>query len=333
MTKSTCYILFAGLLTGIFLLNSCTIPEKNKNPADQLGWEVTLAQWSLHKSFFGDIFGTDWERYGRYLRESPDSLYQGVLHPDYFPEKAKELGYETIELVNTFYLAKSKNQAYWQDFKERADKAGVQVGLIMCDALGDLGNSNAAERQVTIEKHQDWIDIAEFLGAKTVRVNAGGDGTMEEVAQRVVESLNILGKYGAEKGINVVVENHGGYSSDASWVVEIIKTVNMENVGTLPDFDNFCIENGPDGCIKLYDRYKGVEDLMPYAKGVSAKALNFDQYGYEANMDYVKLLKIVKDSGFKGNIGIEYEGDDLTEEEGIEATHDLINKIAFELMD
>ena len=201
------------------------------------------------------------------------------------------------------------------------------MGLIMCDALGDIGNADSIARMKAVENHYPWVDIAAYLGAQTIRVNAAGQGTAEEVAAHAADGLTKLAAYAATKGINVVVENHGGFSSDGSWLVGVMQAVNLPNVGTLPDFGNFCIERTADGCAKEYDKYKGIEELMPFAKGVSAKTHNFDEAGNEVDKDYARIMKIVKDSGFKGTIGIEYEGTVLSEDEGIKATKALIEKV------
>jgi sugar phosphate isomerase/epimerase len=210
---------------------------------------------------------------------------------------------------------------YWEKFKKNCEEAGVKVGLIMCDYLGNLGDADPAARMAAVDNHKPWVDVAAFLGAGTIRVNAAGEGTAEEVAANAVDGLSKLGEYGAGKGINVVVENHGGYSSDGKWLSEVMEKVGMDNVGTLPDFGNFY----------EYDRYQGMEDLMPYAKGVSAKSLVFDEEGNEANMDYLRIMKIVKASGFKGYVGIEYEGPELSEDEGIKATKALLEKVFAEI--
>ena len=203
--------------------------------------------------------------------------------------------------------------------------------LIMCDALGNLGDADPEKRKATVENHYKWVDIAEFLGAHSIRVNAAGEGTAEEVAEHAVAGLKSLAEYGAAKGINIIVENHGGYSSDGTWLSGVMAEVGMDNVGTLPDFGNFCIERGPDGCIKEYDRYKGIAELMPYAKGVSAKSHNFDENGNEVDSDFLRIMKIVKESGFKGYVGIEYEGTELSEDEGIKATKALLEKVFAQL--
>lgn len=282
----------------------------------------------MHKSFFGNSLNGDWARFRRILSESPDSLLKGNLNPDDFPQIAKAYGVNTIELVNTFYFSKSKDTAYWTAFKQKCDAIGIKVGLIMCDALGDMGNADSTARIKAVENHYPWVDIAQKLGAPTIRVNAGGAGSAEQVAKNATDGLSRLGEYAATKGINVVVENHGSYSSDGNWLAGVIKAVNKPNVGTLPDFGNFCIERDSAGCKKEYDRYKGTEELMPFAKGVSAKTHIFDSLGNEAEMNYERLMKIVKDAGFKGNIGIEYEGTKHTEDEGIKLTKALLEKIA-----
>jgi sugar phosphate isomerase/epimerase len=281
---------------------------------------ISLAQWSLHKTYFGGSIN-DWNEFGRLLKESPDELLQGDIDPKDFPSVAKSYGIDCIELVNTFYFSKANDQAYWDEFKKLCEKEGVKVGLIMCDALGDLGNSDPAARQEAVENHYPWVDIAQFLGAKSIRVNAAGQGSEEEVAANAVDGLSKLGEYGASKGINIIVENHGGYSSDGQWLSGVMEKVGMDNVGTLPDFGNFY----------EYDKYQGIADLMPYAKGVSAKSNSFDAEGNEVNSDFLRIMKIVKESGFKGYVGIEYEGSELSEDEGIKATKALLEKVFAEI--
>lgn len=305
ISKLTMIFFLTFLIISCNSENKTTMETDNKTEETKADFEISLAQWSLHKSFRA-----------------------GDLDPDDFPSIAAGYGVDVIELVNTFYLSKVTDMDYWTAFKKKCDDAGVKVGLIMCDGLGDLGNSDAEARQKAVENHYQWVDIAKMLGAHTVRVNAAGQGTAEEVAANAVDGLSKLGEYGASKGINIVVENHGGYSSDGSWLAGVMKEVGKDNVGTLPDFGNFCIERGPDNtCAKEYDKYKGMAELMPYAKGVSAKSNNFDADGNEPDIDFERIMKIVKDSGFKGHVGIEYEGSKLSEDEGIKKTKALLEKI------
>jgi len=272
-------------------------------------FQISLAQWSLHQSFFGT---------------SSDSV---KLDPMDFPSIAAGYGIKAVELVNTFYFDKAEDIEYLTAFKQNCDDAGVTVLLIMCDALGNLGDANAELRKTAVENHYKWVDAAKFLGAHSIRVNAAGQGTAEELAANAADGLTMLGKYGASKDINIIVENHGGFSSNGTWLSGVMKQVGMDNVGTLPDFGNFCIERDSTGCIKEYDRYQGMTDLMPYAKGVSAKSNEFDADGNELKSDFLRIMKIVKESGYKGYIGIEYEGDQLSEDEGIKATKKLLEKV------
>jgi len=283
-------------------------------------YQISLAQWSLHKTYFGGAI-TDWQEHNRLMNESPDEVLKGDIDPFDFPKVSAGYGIDCIELVNVFYFSKANDMDYWEKFKKNCEEAGVTVGLIMCDALGNLGDADPEIRMTAVENHYAWVDIAAFLGAKTIRVNAAGEGTAEEVAANAVDGLSKLGEYGASKGVNVVVENHGGYSSDGKWLSGVMAKVGMDNVGTLPDFGNFY----------EYDRYLGMEEIMPYAKGVSAKSNVFDAEGNEANMDYLRLMKIVKASGFKGYVGIEYEGSELSEDEGIKATKALLEKVFAEI--
>ncbi len=318
-------VLFMAL--AVVFLASCNTGKKPAAEAEEVAieettpdFEISLAQWSLHKTYFGGVI-QDWQEFGRLLMEDPDALLQGEIDPFDFPEVAADFGIYSIELVNTFYFSKAQDMEYWNAFKANCEEAGVSVGLIMCDALGNLGDADPEARKAAVDNHKPWVDVAAFLGASTIRVNAAGDGTAEEVAANAVDGLSRLGEYGASKGINVVVENHGGYSSDGKWLSGVMTKVGMDNVGTLPDFGNFY----------EYDRYLGMEELMPFAKGVSAKSHNFDLEGNETGMDYLRIMEIVKASGFKGYVGIEYEGTELTEFEGIVATKALLEKVFAEI--
>ena len=172
----------------------------------------------------------------------------------------------------------------------------------------------------------------------SVRVNlfgADAENNFEIWKDTAADGLTGLSEYAAKQGINVIVENHGGLSSDASKLVEVIKSVNLSNCGTLPDFGNFCVrreggERWSAPCIEEYDRYKGVAEMMPFAKGVSAKSYDFES-GNETSIDYTKMLGIVKQAGYIVYIGVEYEGSRLSEEQGIIATKKLLLRTAKKL--
>lgn len=275
-------------------------------------FEISLAEWSLH----------------RMLRAGElDNL-------DFAATSKNEFGIDIIEYVNQFFKDKAEDTAYLNDLLQRSKDNGVRNHLIMIDGEGGLGDVDEAARNQAVENHYKWVHAAKHLECSTIRVNAYGVGSAEDVAAAAVDGLGRLGEFAAKSGINVIVENHGGYSSDASWLSGVMKQVGLNNVGTLPDFGNFCVERKPDDwkvCVNEYDRYKGTQELMPYAKGVSAKSYDFDESGNVIETDYNKILKIVKESGFKGIIGIEYEGDKLSEFEGIKATKKILEKVGAEV--
>jgi sugar phosphate isomerase/epimerase len=274
-------------------------------PAKKMFYEISLAEWSLHKALFA----------------------KQITNLD-FPELArKEFGIGIVEYVNQFFKDKANDTAYLNELLKRCKDNGVKNHLIMIDGEGGTAELDAATRNKAVENHYKWVEAAKYLGCKTIRVNAYGKGSAEDVAKAAVDGLGKLGEFAAKTGINVIVENHGGFSSNGEWLAGVMKQINMKNVGTLPDFGNFCIERKQGGCAEEYDRYKGVKELMPYAKGVSAKTHDFDADGNDTEIDYVKMMKIVKASGFKGIAGIEYEGSKLPEYEGIKATKALLERV------
>lgn len=270
-----------------------------------LFFKISLAEWSLNKQ-----------------------LFSGQLTNLDFPVKAKnDFGIEGVEYVNTFFKDKAKDTAYLTELKKRCDDIGVTSVLIMCDGEGALGDLDAAKRMEAVDNHKKWVEAAQFLGCHSIRVNARGQGSREEVASAATEGLARLSEFAKDYKINVIVENHGGYSSDGKWLGKVIADVKMDNCGTLPDFGNFCIVREDDGCKEWYDRYVGIREMMPYAKGVSAKAMDFDEAGNCIETDYNQMLRIVKDAGYRGYIGIEYEGSNLSEDEGIRATKLLLERV------
>jgi sugar phosphate isomerase/epimerase len=211
-----------------------------------------------------------------------------------------------------------------QDLKIRCDDLGVTSLLIMCDGEGDLGNPDSAARTKAIENHYKWVDAAVELGCHSIRVNAQSSGTYEEQQKLATDGLRRLTEFGDTKKINIIVENHGGLSSNGAWLAGVMKMVDLPRCGTLPDFGNFVLDWGTS---EMYDRYKGVAELMPFAKAVSAKSHDFDDEGSELHTNYEKMIGIVLDSGYRGWIGIEYEGGKIGEFEGIIRTKDLLEKV------
>ena len=264
---------------------------------------------------------------------------EGSVDPYTFAERAKALGFNGLEYVSQLYSkeleAANYSEAAMKNFVDKcnaeAEKHGLENVLIMIDRQGNLAAVDSAERDAAVENHYKWVDAAQAMGCHSIRVNLNGSIEHEEWTKASVDGLTKLATYAKDKNINVIVENHGGPSSNGAWLSEVMAQVGMDNCGTLPDFGNFCIkrESGDyyeSKCVEEYDRYQGVKELMPYAKAVSAKSHDFDESGDEKHTDYVKMLQIVKDAGYTGYIGVEYEGSELGEEEGIAATRDLLLK-------
>ena len=319
---------FFGILLMILMLSACKETKKeavektetteSTATASDPFFKLSLAQWSIHKM-----------------------IRDNGVDPYTFAEKAKNWGFSGLEYVSQLYPADLENNEYSEDAiaafiqksNAEAKKHGMQNVLIMIDGQGNLAVSDDAERNAAVERHYKWVDAAAALGCHSIRVNLNGESDPEKWKANSIDGLTKLATYAKDKNINVIVENHGGLSSNGAMHAEVMKAVNMDNCGTLPDFGNFCITRKKDSwdCEEMYDIYKGVTELMPYAKAVSAKANVFDENGNEVNIDYAKMLQIVKDAGYSGYIGVEYEGSEKSEEEGIIATRDLLTKAAKEV--
>lgn len=279
-------------------------------------FKLSLAQWSLHRA-----------------------IKSNALDAYDFAKKAKSMGFEGIEYVNQLYpdVMKSKNKGmalktFIAKCNAEAKKHAIENLLIMIDGEGDLAVSSATERNRAIENHKIWVETAAAMGCHSIRINLFGESEPMQWKNYAADSMSRLGEFSENYKVNIIVENHGYLSSNAALVMEMLAQVNRTNCGTLPDFGNFCLERKDNerwdaSCIREYDRYQGVEEMMPRAFAVSAKSHDFDDQGNEIHTDYERMLRLVKDSGYNGYIGIEYEGSELSETEGILATKELlINK-------
>jgi len=267
--------------------------------------KISLAQWSLHRLLFaGDLQHLD------------------------FAAEAKKMGFGAVEYVNSFFKDRATDEAFLAEMNRRASDAGVKQLLIMCDGEGNLGDADDNARNRAVENHRKWLDAAKTLGCHSIRVNAASSGTWDEQRDRAADGLRKLCDLADPLDLSVIVENHGGLSSNGKWLAEVMTTVDHTRVGTLPDFGNFCMDwsrsDQPDA---WYDRYQGVKELMPFAKAVSAKSHEFDADGNETKTDYTRMLRIVRDAGYTGWIGVEYEGGGLSPREGSLATKKLIERV------
>ncbi|MBW3470022.1 sugar phosphate isomerase/epimerase family protein [Arthrospiribacter ruber] len=312
-------LLGIGASVSPILLQSCggasqkseeTVSETSKD----MFFKISLAQWSLHKMLFaGELDNLD---FAKFTKDTFD------IH--------------ALEYVNAFFKDKAKDTDYLGEMKKRVNDLGMESVLIMVDGEGFLGDLDQKARMKSVDDHKKWVEAAKFLGCHSIRVNAFGRGTAEEVGAAATDGLRNLSEFAKPHGINVIVENHGSYSSNGQWLTQVIQNTGMDNCGTLPDFGNFCVKRSGETewegeCVEEYDRYQGVKEMMPFAKGVSAKANNFDAEGNCVETDFYKMMQIVKDAGYTGYVGIEYEGNDLSEVEGIKATKALLERVGMEI--
>ena len=304
------------------ILSSCSHPKEEKTQSDLSVTEdlpqekellISLAQWSLHRLIEA--------------KETDPNRFAIVARQDY--------GIEAVEYVNQFYVDHAEDEAFWNEMKQMADQEGVQSLLIMVDNEGDLGAANEEERIQAVENHYKWVHAAKLLGCHSIRVNAFGAEEEQAFRAALTDGMGRLAEYAAKEDMNVIIENHGLYSSNGVLITDVIKEVNLPNFGTFPDFGNWCTSakwgSTMIPCKSNYGHEKGVSEFLPYAKAVSAKSYNFDEAGNQTLLDYPALLKLVKDSDYEGFIGIEYEGDSLSEHEGILATKALMERIWAEL--
>ena len=273
------------------LLNGCN---------NKMSFKISLAEWSLHRALNS----------------------KEIDHIDFAAIAKNDFSINAIEYVNSFFFNHAKDNAYLIEMKNRADDHGVKSLLIMCDNEGNLGEPEEKRRIQAVQNHYKWAEAAKFLGCHSIRVNARSFGTYDEQIKLAADGLRRLVEFGDNIEINIIVENHGGLSSNGEWLSSVMKEVNHPRIGTLPDFGNFRIEND-----NWYDRYKGMEELMPYAKAVSAKSHEFDKNGDETGSDYYRMMNIVLENGYNGYVGIEYEGSKHNEMEGIRLTNKLLKKI------
>jgi sugar phosphate isomerase/epimerase len=323
---------------GMSLSTAFPSPTVASSTAKKFSFDISLAEFS----FAGE-------------------LMSGKMTNMDFPARAKnDFGINVLEYVSMFFNNKHTDQAYLKELKQRCDDLGLKNNLIMVDGA-NIADLDATKRQQAVEAHYAWVDAAKFLGCSSIRVNFGdtskaisgaADDPADEAAKTAADGYHKLLEYAAKSSMNVIVENHFGNSTDIDWLVGILKQVNMPNAGLLPDFGNFCRQrskpetNDIKGimgtkCIQEYDRYEGVKKMMPYAKGISAKTHKFDANGNETETDFRRMFKIIKDAGFKGYVGIEYEGGIMSmynptggylpSTEGIKATKTLLERVRTEL--
>lgn len=303
-TTRRTFLARSGRLGAALALSPSLLADPMQDAGARPLFTISLAQWSLHRTIRGGAL---------------DNL-------DFARAARQDHGIEAVEYVNQFFKDRATDFDYLGEMKLRAADQGVRSLLIMIDGEGALADADDGRRRRAIENHFKWVAAARFLGCHSIRVNAGGSGEYEEQLARAADSLHRLADLADPYDVDVIVENHGGYSSNGAWLAAVMKRADHPRVGTLPDFGNFHLGGG-----KWYDRYQGVAELMPFARAVSAKSHEFDAGGDEVRTDYRRMLKIVVDAGYRGPVGIEYEGGQHGEPEGIRLTKQLLEKVRAEL--
>jgi sugar phosphate isomerase/epimerase len=285
--------------SGLFALSLAA--QRGKALAATPAYKLALGQWTFHRAL----------RAG-----SLDNL-------DFAAMARRELGFDGVDYVNTFFKDKAGDAAYLDEMKRRAADAGIASVLILVDGEGAIGDPDPQRRRRSVDNHRRWVEAAKRLGCTGIRVNAESAGAPEEQRRLCAEGARAICELADPHGIDVLIENHGGLSSDGAWLAALVKEVSHPRCGTLPDFGNWTIGGGA-----TYDRYQGVRELMPWAKAVSVKAHEFDAAGNELRTDYARMLRIVVEGGYNGEfLEIEYEGPTLGEKEGALAAKRLVEKV------
>ncbi|MBL8216300.1 MAG: sugar phosphate isomerase/epimerase [Bryobacterales bacterium] len=276
------------------------LPERAQAQKGSGRYKVSLAQWSLHKA-----------------------IRSHLMTNMQFPRVAREqFGIEGLEFVNA--LMETPIESNIRAWKKQMNDSGTKCVLIMCDGEGYMGAVSKPERMKAAENHFKWVDVTAALGGHAIRTNMypgqkqpATPAEIDEFLKRCSESFAKLCEYAKGRNINVIIENHGGVSSNPDVVVKLMEMMKLPNFGTLPDFGNFP---------KEVDKYDAVKKLMKHAKGVSFKCFDFDASGKETTIDCDRMMSIVGEAGYKGYVGIEYEGTRMTEFEGIQAAKRFLDR-------
>ena len=247
-----------------------------------------------------------------------------------------------IDYVSTFWADKAHDKTFLAELKKRASDNDITNHIILVDLPGpQLGDPHSSSRAAAVEAHRFWLGVAQVLGCRGIRVNLNGfgrSGDKQAALSFAVDGYSKLLQYGERDNLDILVQNHIGYTCDPDWLVTVMKQVNNKHAGIEADPGHFQelfllpkagggydVQNG-----ESFDLYAGWAKLMPFTKTANAKTHNFDANGNETTIDYRHLLAIMKNAGFRGYIGIEWEpagtGTQLTSSEGINKTKALLEK-------
>ena len=288
----------------LYLFSSCS--EAAKSNDDSLHFSV--GQWTFH-----------------------EELFDSIMNNFEFVDKAAELEFNGVEYVNQFFIDKARDFQFLDALSKHATSKGLTNSMLLVDLAGNLAASSEAERLKALESHKEWVIACSKLACPAMRINMHGDGSPDSIREQGLKSLKILAPFADSNSVKILIENHGGISNDADWLLDMIQSLDHPNVGLVVDFDNWCVvyENGSlwgKNCIQEYPRYEGMQKLLPFADNISVKAFVFDTYGEDSKTDFKQMAQIIDSLGFEGSFGIEYEGDQLMPGQGAVKTRQLISK-------
>ena len=233
---------------------------------------------------------------------------------DYPKFAVENFGINALEYFNGFFEDRSGDQKYFNELRQRCDDLGVENQLMLCRNKRAIDDADSSIRAAAAKDYLPWLEASHTLGCHSIRVDCRSVGDADEVLKQAVDGLHRICDLAKPYGIDIIVENHGNHSSNGKWLASLMRQANRENLGTLPDFGNF----------HEYDRYKGVRETLPWARVVCAKIHEFTPEGQAANTDFLKMIRIIKDSGYEGYIAIEYEGEKPSPVEGVRLAQQLI---------
>ncbi len=291
--------------------------------------KLSLAQWALQTAQFGNTFNENYEQWQNWLKTDPTKVLQGELSPMMFPQYVKEtFDIHAVDFVNTFYFAQVNNDKYWAELKQRCADNNIVTNNLMLDQEGFLAHNEQRTRLEAVENHKKWIDAAAKLGCASVRINVHGIGNWQTQLHNALESATALADYAKKQGVILLIENHGGLSSNGDWLLELMQTAKHDNLQILLDYDNFkWSETEIWQNTQRFDRYDGVTKLMPYTNCVSVKTYAFDEQGFETTIDVERMVDIAQANNFKGYHSVEFEGSHSSPIEGIKKTADLLKRV------
>lgn len=284
---------------------------------------LSLAQWSLHRRMIGERLPLA-QRAARMVRGKlgmREPLH-GDLDPLDFPLMARrEFGFDAIDYIGYFYTPHVRDRSYLRELKRRCDGEGVQSLTISCTTEGEIGigHPEANKRDAIAANHLRWMDMAAYLGCNAISVRVGSVGDAAEQLRLVADGLNAIADWANPHGLDVLVENHDGFSNDGAWLDELMRLADHRRIAMAPDWGNF----GDDPAV----RTAHLARVMPHARALTAKFFDFDEPGDEITMNVPALMRVVRDAGYRGPISVEYEGAQASECDGIRLSTAMLTRL------